>query len=149
MPSSTTARTTYRTYLLGALIPVLVVAAIGTTLVLRSSSSKASPTKELCGVLANIAAYGAKHPPKHTYPDLKATLTYDHGQFASVTVAPPAIAGPAATATASSAALLADIATIQAKVKMSKASLNAAINDIKVWKKANASLSTWQKATCK
>jgi len=140
---------TGRNYLIGILVPIVLVAAVGTTLALRSSTSKASPTKALCTALANIAANGKAHPPKHTYPDLKATLTYDHEQFASVKVSPTSIAGPASTATASSAALLADIATIQSKVKMSKARLNAAINDIKVWKKANASLSTWQKATCK
>jgi hypothetical protein len=138
-----------RNYLIGILVPIVLVAAIGTTLALRSSTPKASPTKALCTALANIAAYGKAHPPKRTYPDLKATLTYDHAQFASVKVAPAAIAGPASTATTSSAALLADIATIQSKVKMSKAALNAAITNIKTWKKANASLSTWQKATCK
>ena len=149
MPSDATPSTTTRNYLIGILVPVVLVAGIATALVLRTSSPTVSPTKALCTALANIATYGKQHPPKHTYPDLQATLTYDHAQFAKVTVAPPAIAGPAATASSSSAALLVDIAQLETKVKMSKARLSAAIADIKTWKKASASLTTWQKATCK
>jgi len=138
-----------RNYLIGILVPLVLVAAVGTTVALRSSTAKVSPTKALCTALANIATYGKAHPPKRTYPDLQATLTYDHAQFAKVTGAPTAIAGPAATATTSSAALLVDIAQLETKVKMSKARLTAAIADIKTWKQASASLTTWQKATCK
>jgi hypothetical protein len=141
-------RSSSRNYLIAFVIPVVLVAAVSLTFLFHSSP-KTSPAKALCTALTYISENGKKHPPKHTYPDLKASLIYDHAQFASVTSAPAAIAGPTATATKSSAALLDDIALIQSKVKLSKARLNAAINDIKVWKKANAALAKWQKATCK
>ena len=149
MPLNTPKSTTTRNYLIGILVPVVLVAGIATTLVLRTASPTVTTTKALCTTLANIAHYGVKHPPKRTYPDLKATLTYDHAQYAAVKVAPPTMAGAVATATSSSAALLADIALLDTKVKVKKSVLNAAIANIKTWRKANASLATWQKATCK
>ena len=149
MTSIRRGRQTNRLVMIIVLVALLAVTGV---VVLRGSSTPKSttmtPTAQVCTALANIAAYDAQHPPKHTYPDLDATLTYDHGQFAAISAPAAAVKSAVTAATKSSQAMIDVVGRIMKHATFTKAQDLASYRDITVWKKARASLATWRKTAC-
>ena len=134
-----------------AILVVVAFVAASVFVVLNGKSTKSASAvarTQLCTALSNIASYESKHPPKHTYADLKNTITYDHSQFAGQTTPPVAVRSNVVAATSASQAIIDVVDKIIAKVKFTKAQDAASFNEITKWKKARSALATWRTANC-
>jgi hypothetical protein len=128
---------------------VLVVAvAIGVGIWKSSSSAKTAAGPNLCTAIASVASYNTAHPPKHTYPDLKATLSYAEGEYSIVSPVPSSEAHVLATAVGTLRSMITVIDRIERHDKFTVAQDKASFNDILVWRKTASTLSKWQKAHC-
>lgn len=128
----------------------VVVAGIAAATILWATTSpkKAAASTNLCTAWTNVTNYTKAHPPKHTYPDLKSTLTYSYDALNAVSSAPPVIATDLGQAVSSSQAMIAVIDKIMAKVNLSSAQKSASLTEIKLWASSTQAIATWSKNHC-
>ena len=128
---------------------VLVVASVvGVGIWKATPNSKTSAGRNLCTAIASVASYNVAHPPKHTYPDLKTTLSYAEGEYSNVSPVPSSEAHVLATAVGTLRSMIAVIDRIEHHDKFTVAQDKASFNDILVWRKTASALSKWQKSAC-
>ena len=129
----------------------VVVVGVATGLILSSggSSTKTSalPTN-LCGAWKAMSTYNAAHPPQHTYPDLKRSLTSSYDALSAVTTAPQPVSSNLGEAVKASRAMITVVDEIIAKKNLSAAQKTASLNDIKVWASSTKAIATWSKSHC-
>lgn len=149
MPSHSEQPRSNQQHRIVVILTALIVVSVAGVAIWRSEPShQTSASESLCTELALVASYNASHPPKHTYPDLKATLTFANRHYASV-VHPPAIeVSNLAKAVSSSSAMIDVIDKIMAKQSFTSAQNKASLNDILIWRKSTNALTHWQKSHC-
>lgn len=154
MSTKSTKANARRNRFVGAAAVIVVIVLVAAFALVRSATPSKSaapvitPTAQLCTALSKIAAFASTHPVTKTYPNLEQSLDYSHQQFASVSPTPVGASTLVASATHSSAGMIAAIKRIIAHDKITKSQQLASLKLIPVWRSANAGLVTWQKAHC-
>jgi hypothetical protein len=133
-----------------AVAGVVIVSAVAGVAIWRvSGSPKKAPGLALCQAIQNVASYNAAHPPKHTYPDLNATLTYAHSQYAAVSSVPTSQVSNLSGAISSSEAMIKVIHLITSHQKFTVGQDKASFKQILLWRKTTKALTSYQQSNCK